>query len=396
MGNKKKARRGGLTASILSLSLLTVMAGAAVAPALNVIRSDFADEPQTLVQMIISVPALFIVITNLYFPKLSRKYKAKGLLMAGLILYTAGGCIAGAFSNIYCVLAARALVGVGVGIIMPMSTGLLAFNYTRDKQERLMGYSSAMNQLGGSIATLLSGLLAVISWRASFLVYLMGGISIVLCSIFMPNERIGGDGRKKTGEREKSVSAEYYPFIVAMFLLMFTFFIYPANFAMETAKAGIIPQHLIAVIMAIMDVCGFLGGLAFAPMKRFLKNRTKFAAPVCFIAGYGCLLVSGSLVMTLTGSVFIGFAAGAGVPFLISTASMRAGRNAGSTVLPLISAALYTAQFLTPMILSVIERMIPLAHISYLTAIVSSAAFLLWSMTIREGTHKERVIQETV
>lgn len=392
---KKKARRGGLTMSILSLSLLTVMAGAAVAPALNVIREYFADEPLTLVQMIISVPALFIVITNLYFPKLSRKYKAKGLLMVGLVLYTAGGVVAGAFSNIYLVLAARALVGIGVGIIMPMSTGLLAFYYTRDKQDKLMGLSSAANQLGGSIATLLSGLLAVISWRASFLVYLMGGISIVLCSIFMPNERIGGEGRKKAGEREKSVFAEYYPFIIAMFLLMFTFFIYPANFAMETARAGIIPQHYIAVIMAIMDACGFLGGLAFAPMKRFLKGSTRFAAPVCFIIGYGCLLLSGGLFMTLLGSVFVGFAAGAGVPFLISTASMKAGRNAGSTVLPLISAALYTAQFFTPMILSVIEKVVPADHVSYITAVVSGVLFFFWSLTIREGGHKERVIQET-
>ena len=407
MGNKKKARRGGLTVSILSLSLLTVMAGAAVAPALNVIREYFKDAPLALVQMIISVPALFIVITNLYFPKLSRKYKAKGLLMVGLVLYTAGGVVAGLFSNIYLVLAARALVGIGVGIVMPMSTGLLAFYYTRDKQDRLMGYSSAMNQLGGSIATLLSGLLAVVSWRASFLVYLMGLLSIVLCLIYLPNERIGGEGRKtpagaaKVGAastasdgKEKSVFGTYYPFIIGMFLLMFTFFVYPANFAMETAKAGIIPQQYIAVIMAIMDACGFLGGLAFAPMKRFLKNGTKLAAPVCFIAGYGCLLLSGGLVMTLLGSVLIGFAAGAGVPFLISTASKKAGRNAGSTVLPLISAALYTAQFVTPMILSVIEKAAPVAHIPYITAVVSGILFLLWSFLIREGGHKEQVIQE--
>ncbi len=413
MGKKKKARRGGLTVSILSLSLLTVMAGAAVAPALNIIREYFADAPQALVQMIISVPALFIVVTNLYFPKLSRKYKAKGLLMAGLILYTAGGCIAGAFSNIYLVLAARALVGIGVGIVMPMSTGLLAFYYTRDKQDRLMGYSSAMNQLGGSIATLLSGLLAVISWRASFLVYLMGLFSIALCMVYLPNERIGGEGRKQPSDirkaahrndagaqdktaknHEKSVFAEYYPFIIGMFLLMFTFFIYPANFALETAKAGVIPQQYIAVIMAVMDACGFFGGLAFAPMKRFLKSAVRFAAPLLFVLGYLCLLVSGGLVMTLAGSVLIGFAAGAGVPFLISTASMKAGRAAGSTVLPLISAALYTAQFVTPMILSVISRMLPVAHISYLTALAGGILFLLWSFLIRDGGHKERVIQE--
>ena len=47
-----------LTVSILSLSLLTVMAGAAVAPALGVIKKYFADSDQLFVQMIISMPAL--------------------------------------------------------------------------------------------------------------------------------------------------------------------------------------------------------------------------------------------------------------------------------------------------------------------------------------------------
>ena len=61
-----------LTVSILSLSLLTVMAGAAVAPALSVIQAHFADTNQFFVQMIISVPALFIVITNFIFPEIMQ------------------------------------------------------------------------------------------------------------------------------------------------------------------------------------------------------------------------------------------------------------------------------------------------------------------------------------
>ena len=44
--------------------------------------------------------------------------------------------------------------------------------------------------MGGVIATLLSGLLANISWRVSFQVYLMGLISIVLCLIYLPNDKI--------------------------------------------------------------------------------------------------------------------------------------------------------------------------------------------------------------
>ena len=66
------------------LSLLTVMAGAAVAPALNVIQAHFAQSSQTFVQMIISIPALFIVITNFFFPKLCRRLNPRTLVLLGL------------------------------------------------------------------------------------------------------------------------------------------------------------------------------------------------------------------------------------------------------------------------------------------------------------------------
>ena len=110
-----------------------------------------------------------------------------------------------------------------------------------------------MNQMGGVIATLLSGLLANISWRVSFLVYLMGLISIVLCLIYLPNDKITQEGDKKKTSGGAGVFRNNFLYILAMFLLMSTFFIYPANFAMETVSEGIIPQNYIAVIMAGMD-----------------------------------------------------------------------------------------------------------------------------------------------
>ena len=179
-------RRWKLTTAILSLSLLTVMAGAAVAPALNLIRDYFADANTGLVQMIISLPALFIALTSFLFRPLCKRFRARTLVLIGLILYTVGGCLAGAFSSIFLVLVFRAVVGIGVGIIMPLSTGLISFYFTKDKQAPLMGMSSAMNMMGGVVATLIAGALAMFSWRLAFLVYLMGLISIVLCLIWMP------------------------------------------------------------------------------------------------------------------------------------------------------------------------------------------------------------------
>ena len=365
-----------LKVTILSLSLLTVMAGAAVAPALNVIKEYFCDVEQTLVQMIISIPALFIALTSFVFPKLSQKLKTKELVMIGLLLYVVGGCAAGLFSNIYVVLVFRALVGIGVGIIMPLSTGLLSFYFKPEEQDKLMGYSSAMNQMGGVVATLISGVLAGISWRASFLVYLMGLISIVLCLIFLPNDKM--DGRKESDEKG-GVVKEYYVFIIGIFLLMFTFFVYPSAFAIETAKAGIIPQSLIAVIMAGMDLVAFFGGLAFVHVKKSIGNATKYVAPAFFLVGYVLLFFIGGWVGAIAGSVLIGFANGLGIPFIISTASHKAGKAAATTVMPLISMAMYFAQFITPMVLSVVGFVSP-----YAVAGVTALLFMLWSKQIGE------------
>lgn len=407
-----KHRRKKLTISILSLSLLTVMAGAAVAPALGIIKAHFADVNQLLVQMIISIPALFIVLTNLIFPKLTAKYKSRSLLLFGLLLYTVGGAVAGLFDNIYLVLLFRALVGIGVGIIMPMSTGLLSFYYTRDKQDKLMGYSSAMNQMGGAIATLLSGILADISWRLSFLVYLMGLISIVLCALFLPNERIGERSRSSEEKpvaydsklpdeklaESKSPFVQYFPFILAMFLLMVTFFIFPCEFALETVKEGIIPQQYISVIMAGMDIVAFLGGLSFVLVKKAAGRSTRIVAPLLFAVGYAFLAFIGGWVGAVCGSVFVGFANGLGIPFLISTASKKAGKSAAATVMPLLSAALYLAQFLTPIILSAFTallRGIETAHLPYCIAFSFALLFTIWSFTaIKEDQADRHVVRQ--
>jgi len=383
----KEERRRNLTITILSLSLLTVMAGAAVAPALDYIRTYFSGVDQTLVQMIISIPSLFMALTNFIFPKLCKVFKARTLLLGGLALYVVGGCAAGMFSNIYMVLVFRAIVGVGAGIIMPMSTGLLSFYYTRDKQDRLMGYSSAMNQMGGVFATLVSGILASFSWRASFLVYLMGVPCAVLVLMYLPNEKIAGNEKKKEG----GVFRKYYMFLVAIFLSMFTFFVYPSVFAIQTVQEGAINPKFIPIIMAGMDMVAFFGGLSFVHLKKAMGMKVKFAAPLCFFIGYVSLFVLGGWAGAIIGSVFIGFANGVEIPFVISTASQKAGRAAGTTVVPMISFSMYMAQFVTPMILNGVSGFIPAP---YAVAAISAAMLVIWSETIKGDTPKHAVIQE--
>ncbi len=331
--------------TILSISLLTVMAGAAIAPALGVISAHFTGRNPLLIQLIVSLPALFIILTNLVFPWLCRLMKTRTLALTGLALYVLSG--AGAFfvNDIWVLLAFRALMGVSVGMIMPLSTGLLAYYFPPEEQAGLMGLSAAMNQMGGVVATFLAGMLAGINWNYAFLVYLLGLIAIILVAAFLPNERLS-----RRGGVSLLLLKRFHPSVVGMFLVMVLFFIYPTNFALTAS--GTLSEMGVTLTMVGLDVVAFLVGLVFGAMMKRFAAQMKYVAPLGFAVGYLCLAIGGSLVWLLLGSAFIGIANGIGVPYLNTIGSVKAGKEAATTVMPLLSAALYLGQFLSPLIVS--------------------------------------------
>lgn len=212
---------GRLTFTILSISLLTVMAGAAMAPALWAVKAHFTGKPDLLIQFIVSLPALFIIVTNLCFPLLCRVAKTKSIAVAGLVLYIVSGTGAFFLEDISTILILRALLGVSVGMIMPLSTGLLSYYFPPEDQSRLMGLCAAMNQIGGVIATLIAGVLAKVGWNYAFLVYSMGLFVLVLVLLFLPNERL--DAPKCSGGFIHNLK-RFYPSVLGMLLLMICFF----------------------------------------------------------------------------------------------------------------------------------------------------------------------------
>lgn len=384
-----------VTATILSMSLLTVMAGAAIAPALNIIREHFSSAPSLLVQFIVSIPALFIIITNLCFLHISRHLKTRAIALAGLTLYVVAG--AGCFfaESIVTLLVMRAFLGVSVGLVMPLSTGLLAYYYPPEDQARLMGLSAAMNQLGGVVATLLAGLLAVVRWNCAFLVYLLGLIAVVLVLLYLPNERLGSSNKRGKPFEPRQL-LKFHPSVIGMLLLMMTFFIYPTNFAIVASRQTSLSPNVVTLIMVGLDVVAFLVGLVFGGLMRAFRRALKYFTPVFFFAGYLCLAVvpdgcasggnmSQGLFILVLGSVLIGIANGVGVPYLNTIASIKGGRNSATTVMPLLSAALYLGQFVSPVIVTPLARMLfgdDLAS-SYKVGMVISSLFLLQVWTTR-------------
>ena len=344
-----------VTATILSMSLLTVMAGAAIAPALGIIKQHFASAPDLLVQLIVSMPALLIIITSLFFRTISNVLRTRSIAIIGLVLYVLAGAGCYFVHDIHVLLVMRALLGVSVGLIMPLSTGLLAYFFPPEELARLMGLSAAMNQMGGVVATLLAGLLATIKWNDAFLVYILGLIALVMVLVWLPDEQLSSHDKQGNAFEPRHL-LKFHPSVIGMFLLMTIFFIFPTNFAIIAGQQTSLSPQAITIIMVGLDLVAFFVGLAFGHLMKAFRRPIKYFAPVSFLLGFGLYLL-GNVTALLLGSAMVGIAAGVGVPYLNTIASIKGGRNSATTVMPLLSAALYLGQFISPIVVMPLSGM---------------------------------------
>ena len=354
---EKKRVSKKVTATILSMSLLTVMAGAAIAPALGIIKAHFSDASAMQVQFIVSMPALLIIVTNLFFLPLSRILRTRAIATTGLLLYVVAGAGCFFIDDIWLLLLLRAILGISVGLIMPLSTGLLAYYFPPEEQARLMGLSAAMNQMGGVVATLLAGLLATIEWNYAFLVYLLGLIALAMVWLWLPDEQLGSANKRGVPFQPRQL-LKFHPSVVGMLLLMMIFFIFPTNFAVVATQQLELQTELITLIMVGLDVVAFFVGMVFGGVMNRFRQSVKYFAPTFFLIGYAAYLVP-NVLMVVLGSAFIGVANGVGVPYLNTIASIKGGKNSATTVMPLLSAALYLGQFVSPIIVT------PASHILF-------------------------------
>ena len=340
-----------VTFTILSISLLTVMAGAAMAPALGTIREHFSSSSDILIQFVVSLPALFIIITNLWFSYICRFFKTKTIAVVGLLLYVTSGSVAFFAYNMVLLLILRSLLGISVGLIMPLSTGLLSFYFPPKEQAKLMGLAGAMSQMGGVIATMLAGLLANIAWNYAFLVYLLGLIALTLVLAYLPNDRITASGNISI----KSLS-KFHPSVTGMLFVMVIFFIFPTNFAIISSQTTNLSSDEITIIMVGLDLVAVFMGLLFGKIMNVMPKIMKYFAPLLFMFGYICYAYGVSSAYLIVGSLLIGMANGIAIPYLNTIASIKGGKDAATTVMPLISASLYLGQFISPIIVNPLSK----------------------------------------
>lgn len=165
---------------IWSISALNALPGLAVSPILGDLSKIFPHSTELDIQMLTSLPSLMIIPFVLLSGKLTERIDNIRLLQVGLVIFVLSGVLYLLSNQMWQLIAISALLGIGSGLIIPLSTGLIGRFFVGRFRTMQFGLSSAITNLTLVVATIITGYLAEIEWHLPFIVYLLPIVSIAL------------------------------------------------------------------------------------------------------------------------------------------------------------------------------------------------------------------------
>lgn len=349
-----------LKLAVLSISMITVMAGAAVSPALGNISNAFPNASSNLIKMILTVPALFIIIFSLLSGKLTSIFSKKQILVTGILIYVIGGVGPVLSTNLNSVLIFRAILGIGCGLIMPISQSLIADFFTDVERTKITGYSSAASNLMGIISSVIVGTLSSINWKYGFYIYLIAIIVLILNIIALPKQQ----NDKKT-KKHYHLNKKVYLLAVYMCLITMAFYAVPTNIAMFMKKEQIGSASSAGFAIAVFTFGGFIAGALLSNIIKLLKQFTISIGITIMCLGYSLILCSNNLYIVFTSVALVGFSFGIIYPLIFLNTSKISDKNSNSLALSIVSSSMFLGQFLSPLVLQCFSNILNITDIKF-------------------------------
>lgn len=343
------------TFAILSISMITVMASAAVSPALANISRAFPEVSIGMIKTVLTLPSLFIIPFSIISGHLVHRFGNKRVLVGGILIYIVGGIAPVFVDSITELLIWRAILGCGCGLIMPISQTLIAVNFQGDLKAKITGYSGAASYLMGVIASFVVAPLSSIDWHYSFYIYLVAVMVLVLNIMLLPND--------KPQKTEHQVASRKFPryvwwIIIGMLLVNIAFYAVPANVALFMKEQGIGHAQSAGIVISAFMIAGFIAGLTLLYLRNWLKSYTVLLGITVMGLGYITLSLAHVMLAVIVGSGLVGFSFGVLFPSLLILITNKCSGAACILALSFSSCAQFLGQFLSPYVLQGVKKIV--------------------------------------
>lgn len=365
--------------TLLLASMLTVLSGALVAPALPAINRTFQEVPNSelLTKLIITLPALFIAIFSPVAGILIDRFKKLPYFRFSLLLYALSGSTGFILHNIYHILISRAFLGIAVAGIMTTATTLAGDYFQDQERNRFLGIQGAFMAFGGTIFILIAGLLADINWNYPFLVYSLSLIVLMLTYFYLHEPNIEHHEASKKNNRSVKSKLTVIGIYFLVFVGMLLFYFVPVQSPFLINKIGIESGLLISVALVASTLFAAISSFAYSRIKRKLSFRSIFLITFAGVTtGYLVISMADNYFNILLGLIIAGAGLGLLMPnantwiIQISPPAIR-GKLIGG-----LTATVFMGQFLSPIAASPLIENFQLSGLFFYGALIAAVFFI--------------------
>ncbi|WP_312832206.1 MFS transporter [Sedimentibacter saalensis] len=341
--------------AILSVSTITILGSLAVAPALGGIKSAFPQMSDEQIQLILTITPLFIIPSCFLCKYFTEKIGMKKVLILGIVLYLIGGVGAGLMPNYYMMLAGRAVLGIGCGLVTPMAQALISVHFSGAKKERLTGYSASASYLMGIISSVIVGKLVGIHWRLAFSIYFVALITLALILKYLPDD---SSDRRIINIKIARLKFNWKAFmvIVSMGLINVAFYTFSVSISLFMKQEEIGGTSSSGYVVAAFMLFGFLIGLITDKLRNIFKQYNFALACIMMGVGYTGLAVCSDIVLI---SVFAALIGGSYSIFysgvFLKIGQLSRTKDENTNLVTFMTASMFIGQSVSVYILQLIE-----------------------------------------
>jgi MFS family permease len=387
--------------TLLLASSLTVMSGATVSPSLPAMKQQFesaiadSDLRTTLVKLVITLPALFVVIGSPIAGLIVDRFGRKPLLLITAILYGFAGSSGLYLESLPEILVGRAFLGLAVSGVMVSATTLIADYYIGPARAAFMGLQAGFMGLGGVVFLTLGGALAQQNWHYPFGIYLFAWPIAILVLMFISEPNRGESAHPNMNVETDPVKQSMPVGVMAIVyglttLSQIAFYLIPVQlpFFLDGLVKALPSQSGMAI--AFCTLFSAIASLTYGKLKQRMEFVTFL--PIIFgFMGIGYLLIgqSSNWAQVLTGLAISGMGLGILMPNMsvwLSSAvpdAMR-GRALGG-----LSTAMFLGQFLSPIVTQPLSKNLGLGGTYALTGgglVLVALGFAIFKSQVRNLT----------
>ena len=338
------------------------MAAIGMSPMLSSIAKEFPEASTSLVQFIMTLPALAVAVIGFVFAFLSNRIPNN--ILAGIgglfgVVAGIGACFFHPSVGVLCFWSV--IIGIGNGLAGSGQQTLVNKLFTKAEKPGVLGFQTSAASISAMLMTLVGGILTDIRWNLGYLVYLIAIPGMIGCFLFLPNiiKPHPRTLEKESPEAEETTPAqnsaripvwEMVLVVLCAITVNLVWNICTTNMSMFVAeqKLGTATQAGTAttVILFVGAVVGTLFGLIF---KR-LRYRLIVIAFLLMAAGYTVIFFTKTYWMLILDCIFFGCAISVTMSCLtmrcfeiggkraaFALAFMSLGSNGGTLLAPLMT-----------------------------------------------------------